>query len=165
MTQEEFIDGAREVLEYSPSTGLFHWKVLKPGATKPGQPAGGFTKRGYIRMRVNGVHIFAHRLAWAFVHNKLPEQQIDHINGNPADNRIENLRDVPQAVNKQNTQAAYRSNELGLLNIRLRKDNGKYQVRVHRNKKVFNIGEYSTSNDAIVARNIARTILEMPIPA
>jgi hypothetical protein len=44
----------------------------------------------------------AHRLVWFVVHGKFPDGDIDHINGNRSDNRIENLRDVTRRANLQN---------------------------------------------------------------
>jgi hypothetical protein len=35
---------------------------------------------------------FAHRLVWLYVHGRHPTREIDHVNGNPTDDRIANLR-------------------------------------------------------------------------
>lgn len=43
--------------------------------------------------------ILAHRLAWAIHHDKWPENEIDHINGDKRDIRIANLRDVTPKEN------------------------------------------------------------------
>lgn len=69
-----------------------------------------FSKGGYLRVKINfgdrNKKFMAHRLvALAFVENKNPEKytQVDHINNDRTDNRVENLRWVTP---KQNTQHA-----------------------------------------------------------
>lgn len=62
--------------------------------------------RGYLYGRVayDGVYarMLAHRVAWAMWTGEHPKDQIDHINGDRADNRIANLRDVSQTQNNWN---------------------------------------------------------------
>jgi hypothetical protein len=80
-------------LEYQPDSGI----ILKDG-----RPTGTIGVGGYVVLRVNGKVCYAHRLAWKLYYGSEPKT-IDHINGDRSDNRIENLRDVSQSVNMQNT--------------------------------------------------------------
>lgn len=57
---------------------------------------------GYLVGSVFGRQMLVHRVVWMLLHGTWPEGVIDHIDGNPSNNRIENLRDVPQAINCQN---------------------------------------------------------------
>lgn len=57
---------------------------------------------GYIRVNVNGVSIAGHRVVWALHHGRWPVGPLDHINGNPSDNRIENLREATPSQNGAN---------------------------------------------------------------
>ena len=57
----------------------------------------------------NAMHFFYHRAVWAVVHGYLP-MIIDHINGNPYDNRLENLREVSQSENNKNMVHPWRLN-------------------------------------------------------
>ena len=81
----------RELLSYSPETGLFYWRVSK-GSVAAGTQAGNPGVRGYIVIRIDGVPHYAHRLAWLHVHGEHPTGEIDHRNNNRADNSISNLR-------------------------------------------------------------------------
>jgi len=157
---QELLLEAKRKYRYCPNSGLFFWKISTSNV-KAGQIAGGFSL-GYIRLYVNKRLVMAHRLAWAFVYGEFPKNQIDHIDGNRANNKIVNLRDVTQEVNLQNQTRAHNQNKLALQNIRKRKDNNKYQVRINKEKRQFYVGEYINIMDAIQARDIARIILSMP---
>lgn len=85
-------------LDYDPNIGDFWWR-------SNGERAGGLTGRGYRKIRINGKKYFEHRLAWLFVKEVWPEDQIDHINGVRDDNRIVNLRDVNRTQNRHNSSS------------------------------------------------------------
>ena len=51
-----------------------------------------------------------HKIVWAWHHGRFPTLQIDHINGNGMDNRIENLREVTQSVNMRNMVYRWKPN-------------------------------------------------------
>lgn len=105
---------ARDLLVYSPETGEFTWRVKRNG-TRPGGKAGGHRPGGYVGIRIDYQMYAAHRLAWFYVYGEWPQHSIDHINGNPSDNRIANLRDVPHVVNMQNQRRALSTSKTGLL--------------------------------------------------
>ena len=68
---------------------------------------------GYMRtrLRIRGKHpnIQLHHMVWAVVHGRFPTQ-IDHINGDKTDNRIENLREVSASDNSKNVIHPWRPN-------------------------------------------------------
>jgi hypothetical protein len=122
----------RAHFNYSPDTGIFTRKVARGKRWPAGAPSGWKMTLGYTALCVGGTVIYAHRAAWLYVHGEHPRHAIDHINGDRADNRIANLRDVPQAINGQNLRAAHVDNATGLLGVCLEKSSGRYvaQVRV-----------------------------------
>jgi hypothetical protein len=74
-------------LHYDPETGIFTWL----NGQRKGQPAGSKNGRGYLEIRpsVDGSRkrYKAHRLAWLYIFGQW-SSEIDHINGDPLDNRI-----------------------------------------------------------------------------
>lgn len=110
----------RRILDYDPETGVFRWRH-RPDArrewnTRYAGKVAGTAKPGrltsYIRLNVGGRLYYAHRVAWLIVHGEWPEDQIDHVNGDGADNRIANLRPASNAENLRN-RGKTRGNEAG----------------------------------------------------
>jgi hypothetical protein len=62
-----------------------------------------------IRSPITGTVIYAHRLAWLFVHGDIPEDMvIDHINGDVLDYSIQNLRLANKKENARNKHGVYK---------------------------------------------------------
>lgn len=120
-----------ECVKYNPDTGLFIWLErsahhFKPGrygsnviaaawneryAGKPAfsQPNG----KGYLFGTINSKHYAAHRVAYAIMTGSWPSWTVDHINGNPTDNRFANLREATPAQQMMNA-AKKRTNTRGV---------------------------------------------------
>jgi hypothetical protein len=98
----------RELLCYDPQTGEFTRRTTRCGRSKAGDHAGRVRKDGYIEfgIRCPGTKIdrtyLAHRVAWTYVYGTNPKNDIDHIDGNRANNRIENLREATRRQNCMN---------------------------------------------------------------
>lgn len=80
--------------------GLLITKKDRPHNLK-GNPIGCVDKStGYVRAMVQGINYRCHRLIWNWHNGDIPNKLIiDHINGDRADNRIENLRLLTQSLN------------------------------------------------------------------
>ncbi len=97
-------------------------------------------KRGYLcikcRMGKRQIHVFLHHAVWAVCKGCFPEQQIDHINGNKHDNRIENLREVSASENRMNVLHPWKPNaKTGLPGVFKTKDS--YRINVGQNYYYF----------------------------
>jgi hypothetical protein len=93
----------RRFLRYDPLTGIFTWKVPRGGHARAGSKAGSTDNKGYVRLRLKGHQMLAHRVAWLLTHAELASDRvIDHINNDPSDNRLINLRLVTGQENLQN---------------------------------------------------------------
>ena len=140
----------RELVHYSPESGLFTRRVKSSSRTYPGKPAGSPNTAGYLQLRVDGVRYLAHRLAWLYVHGEWPNQVIDHIDGNPANNRIANLRDVSISVNLQNQRAAQGRTKSGMLGVHIQNNRGKirYLAQIVLDGKLRHVGSFDTASEA-----------------
>jgi hypothetical protein len=144
----------REVVDYDPDTGVFIRKVRLAQRHQVGDRAdfvvtGGGLK-GYRRVSLFSQRYLAHRLAWLYVHGSWPKHEIDHINGNPGDNRIDNLRDVVTAVNSQNKRKARADNRSGFLGVTTHAP-GIYRASLYLNGKRIHDGLYGTPEAAHAA--------------
>ena len=90
------------------------WKDTR-FTSKIGKKAGTTTLEGYRQIAVDKISVREHRLVFMYVHGYMPKE-IDHINGNRSDNRIENLRDCSKAENLRNTKIP-RTNKTGVKGV------------------------------------------------
>jgi hypothetical protein len=104
------------------------------------------TSTGYIDIFVHGRRYGAHRLAWFYVHGRWPEHEIDHINGERSHNAIDNLRDVPRAINRQNLRRPHRDNSTGFLGVR--KNGERFAALIQVDKSPKYLGTFDTPEEA-----------------
>ena len=91
------------------------------------------------QVMVNGYNYYIHRLAWLWVYGEWPSGQIDHINRNPKDNRIANLRVATDGENKQNSGP----NKRGYTKHGL-----KYRAQIGTNRTKEYLGSFDTPEEA-----------------
>lgn len=132
--------------------GKLYWKN-KPStkvSVNIGDEAGSLNKAGYYIIGIDSISYRTHRIIWKMFTGKDPFE-IDHINHDKTDNRIENLREVSHKENGKN-QSKQKNNTSGYCNIRIRKDNVKKKYQV-----IFRNANYSKSfltlEEAIQNRN------------
>jgi len=104
---------------------------------------------GYLVANVNYKVTKLHR----YILDAPPDLVVDHINGNPKDNRVINLRLCSNLENTKNV-SIQANNKLGYPGIRKTKDN-KFNARITYNRKEIHLGNYPTLQDAISARKLA----------
>jgi hypothetical protein len=136
-----------QLLDYDKDTGVFTWKVKASIRSPAGSVAGTKNVNGYIVFKVMGKLFYAHRLAWAYVHGDMPSSGIDHINGNPSDNRLRNLREATQGQNNQN-MCPRRKNSPYPIGVGFYKAYGKWTARIHKDKKEYFLGYFDSCDDA-----------------
>lgn len=89
-----------EHLRYNAESGQLVWK--DSASRNRGKVAGTLNKDGYVQILFKGESFKAHRIVWFLNVGTISDLEIDHINGNRSDNRIENLRLVTPKQNQMN---------------------------------------------------------------
>jgi hypothetical protein len=125
----------KEVLSYDSDTGVFTRKT-KGHKTK----VGCFDPEGYIYIQVDRIKYSAHRLAWLYMYDEFPTDQIDHINGIKNDNRIANLRACTHAENQQTKR--------NVKGYSWHKSKKRFIAYIKINKKRIELGNYLNEQDA-----------------
>ncbi len=122
--------------------GCLYWK----GVTHPNKqyllnkPAGSIHQTGYRHITWNSKVQKAHRLIFMLHHGYMPAE-IDHINGDRSDNRIENLRPATRSENQCN-RGAISSNTSGYPGVSWHKKSKAWVVRLMKNGKSHAIGYF-----------------------
>lgn len=146
----------RGLLDYDPASGVFTWTGAV-GRRRPdlvGMQAGAADERGYVHVQIAGRRYFAHRLAWLHVHGVMPAM-LDHINGDPSDNRIANLREASKSTNSLNTGISKRNTTGAKGLMRGRGKDGAFYARIVKDGKTIHIGKFPTKDEAAHAYNKA----------
>ena len=147
----------KERLEYSPESGIFRWKWYKISDNLAAQKrwekqywgavAGTCHKAtGYIIINMklecgSKAQFRAHRLAWLYVHGEWPKEYIDHIDRDPANNALANLRECTHGQNRMNS-APNKGNKTGYKCV-VPAPSGKYQAFI----TVKGVREYLGTHD------------------
>ena len=146
---------AHELFYYNPETGFIHRKIYRSPNAKAGDRAGSKT-HGYLEIAYNNRSYMVHRVIWLMIYGDWPEQ-IDHINHDRSDNRIENLRSVTPLENKRNN-TKQKNNGSGLSGVRWDATRGKWEAYIHVHKKKIFLGRYSSLLDAVCSRKAAENL-------
>ena len=156
--EAKLLEVMRDRFEYRDGA-FFYTKQVSP-RVQIGQSAGTTNRRGYWRIwmshpAIGGSKRFKRcRLVWLWHHGAFPRNQIDHINGDTGDDRIENLRDVVQVENMRNAKL-YKRNKTGLPGVRWREDRQKYYAYIGVKGNLINLGLFDNLLDAARARKSA----------
>lgn len=152
------VEFLRQVVDYNPESGVLTWRERGPeffsgqsliasrrwNKRYAGQVVGREMNTGYLQTSICLQRFMVHRLAWIVFHGEnIPEcAMIDHVDGDKANNRINNLRICTPTQNVQN-RAFSKSGYRGAF---FHKSTGKWQASIR-----FHLGTFDTKEQASAA--------------
>lgn len=138
----------RDLFRYE--DGSLYWRNPGPKSSRGpvGSRTGEKSKPGGQRLQVQiklgcgrRTAVYVHRAVWAWHHGVWPDMQVDHINGDVNDNRIENLRLVTNSENLQNVRR-------GGVTFESRKVERPWRARIMINGRNISLGYFDTEREA-----------------
>lgn len=135
----------RELIGYNSETGTLISLSCR-GNIAAGDRIGTINTRGYRQACIDGRMYYEHRLVWLYVFGEWPADQIDHINGDRADNRVKNLREVSQAQNNANSVSRRNTDQLrGAYYIG---EKQRWMAQIVSDSRTQYLGYYDTAEEA-----------------
>lgn len=125
-----------EMFYYDAIDGVLRWKKSPASNVRAGSVAGHKTERGEKKVRLDGRLYLVHRIVWKKVNRQEPEGIIDHINLDPTDNRIENLRLATVQLNGANSMPRSKTGAKGVMRSDTLSDRYYAQITVGR-KRIY----------------------------
>lgn len=143
-------DRLKKIVCYNPETGLFTRLRKAKGPKSSIIPHGWIRQNGYAMISIDGVGYRVHRLVWLYVYGRWPTKHIDHINGNPSDNRLCNLREADVPENMANSKTP-RTNTSGYKGVTWHKLAKKWMASIRVRGTVLYLGLFDTPEAAHAA--------------
>ena len=163
LPDREFV---RECLDYDPRTGEFRWRNRPPSHFRSAHEYGRWNTRfartiagatdkatRYRRILINARAYKAHRIAWLLICGEPLPAEIDHIDGDRGNNRIDNLRAATKLENGANSRIRP-DNKTGFKGV-FRLTDGRFRAKININYKQIHIGYFATLEEAAEARRAA----------
>jgi hypothetical protein len=141
---EEIKDYIKEHYYYNHLTGDL-WKKYKSFSRVCGH-----LHSGYLYIKICDKQYYIHRICWMLYYGSFPNNEIDHIDRNRLNNKLENLREATKQQNMMN-KSKYNNNSSGFKGVYFRKDLKKWAAYIQFNKKRTCLGHYLTKEEASAA--------------
>lgn len=147
------IDLLRSLVDYNPDSGVLTWHKSRKNAIR-GSVVGALNMKGYLICGLLGRRYLAHHVAWTLFYGKVPEADLDHINGVKSDNRISNLREVTNSQNMMNTELR-QDNTSGAKGVSWDNTKKLWMATITVKSKIHYLGRFKDLDEAIDLRKKA----------
>lgn len=160
-----------DLLVYHHETGTLTWKErgmewfsssrsravwnAKYAGKKAGSVHTDNTGRKCIHVSINNRKYKGHRICWELINGPIPDgMTIDHIDHNPLNNKISNLRLASQVEQKRN-MPIQKNNSSGVVGVGWSKKAKRWRARIGVNGRGIEIGTIDSLGEAIEMRKRA----------
>jgi hypothetical protein len=156
-------DQLRALLDYDPKLGSFFWRAREPlrqydrtwNTRYAGMAAGTPTvPSGYVQILINKRLYLGHRLAYLWMVGEWPEDEVDHIDRDPSNNRWANLRPATSSQGKMN-RGMHSNNVSGFKGVHFEKRRSHWIATIYAQGKRHQLGSFPTADLAKAARDEA----------
>jgi len=163
----------RKLLRYEPETGKLFWRERTPEMFTATEKRSAEHKcsnwnsrwsekealtadngSGYLCGNIFGRLYRAHRVIWAMQTGACPVHHIDHVDGNPSNNRMENLREATHGENSYN-RGRQNNNTSGYKGVSWSATNKKWRAQIVKNGKRRHLGYFLCQEKAHQAYCVA----------
>ena len=158
------------LLHYDEETGILTWKTRDPSmfaglkfsadatcrmwnSKFPRKRADRTARKGYRRVGIFNRNYAAHRIIWKMVHGT-DACEVDHVDGDPSNNRLSNLREVTHSENMRNTKRPS-TNVSGVAGVNWYKKNAKWSAYIKADRRKIHLGYFADFDSAVQARRAA----------
>jgi len=118
-----------------------------------GDIVGTVHNNGYLRVQISRKLYYVHRLIFMMHYGYFPKE-IDHIDGNPQNNKIENLREATHSQNNKNL-AIKKNNTSGFSGVCFCKTRKKWSAQIVIDGKRKTLGRFENKEEAVLCRKMA----------
>jgi hypothetical protein len=131
---------------YDAETGVLRWKIKPCDKVCVGDVVDCPNSSGHLRVQYRGKKYLVHRLVWLISTGNWPKDQLDHLDGNPGNNRLSNLREATGRQNQRNAKC-HRAGQLRFTTYH--KASGRWMACSPRiNGKIRHLGCFDTMEEA-----------------
>ena len=161
------IETLREILDLDPAAGKLHWKHRSPSFFKTEANANAWNARyagkeaftskdgnGYHNGCIFSVSTHAHIVVWAIHYGEYPASVVDHADGDPSNNKINNLRLATRQENNRNRRPS-RGSSSRYLGVMWRPAKGFWEAAIRFDGKQHFLGYFRDEWEAAQAYNRA----------
>lgn len=150
----------RSLFNYKKDSGELIWiKKSSLFSNVPvGSAAGYKMSDGYLSVKINGRLYLHHRIIWLWMYGYFPEGDIDHIDRDRSNNRLNNLREVSRQCNIRNSKVG-KLNNTGVKGVRWFGRDNKWRAYIKVNNVSIWLGDFLDFSEAVAHRLAAEQCL------